>query len=99
MKMLSPEELLELRKEIATLNLAHDSQDEMIRLIDNIIISIIDQEFGWNPVQISLSARANRAFSQSDSCGRVIASATFGQDDTTVKGVTKSEQSTDELTQ
>ena len=43
-------------------------QDELIRLIDAIVISFIDQEYGLDPVQLSLSARANYAFKDEGSC-------------------------------
>jgi hypothetical protein len=71
MKMLSPEELLELRQEISGIAIPEDRADELIRLIDAIAISFIDQHFGLDSVQLSLSARANYAFSRQDSCGRV----------------------------
>lgn len=97
MKMLSPDELRELRTDIATLGLPDDRLDELIRLLDTIIISIIDQEFGWSPVQISLSARANHAFSGQDSCSRVIESGMFCQADADVSGVAKPERSADQF--
>jgi len=97
MKMLTPDEMQELRADIATLGLPDDRQEELIRLIDNIIISIIDQEFGWSPVQNSLSARASRAFSAPDSCSGVLASGTFGQVDAEADGVTKPERSADQF--
>lgn len=62
MKPLTMEELQELRADIAALRLPEDRVDELIRLIDNIIISIIDQNSGRHSVQLSLSARANYAF-------------------------------------
>ena len=97
MKMLSPDELHELRKDIAILGLSDDRQDRLIRLIDGIVISFIDQEFGWSPVQISLSARANRAFSPDDSCGGVLPSGTFRQVDAIENGVAKPERSADQF--
>lgn len=77
MKMLSPEELLELRQEISGIAISEDRANELIRLLDAIAISFIDQHFGLDSVQLSLSARANRAFSQEDSCGRVQSSDKF----------------------
>lgn len=62
MKPLTTEEMSELRADIACLGLPCDRLDEMIRLIDSIIISIIDQNSGRHAVQLSLSARANYAF-------------------------------------
>jgi hypothetical protein len=97
MKMLSPDELRDLREDIASLGLPDDRQDELIRLVDSIIISIIDQEFGWSPVQISLSARANHAFSHSDSCPRVIESGIFCQGDADNDGAAKPERSADQF--
>lgn len=68
MKPLSPDEMNELRNDIAALNIPADRQDELIRLIDAIVISFIDQEYGLDPVQLSLSARANYAFKNDSSC-------------------------------
>lgn len=62
MKALSREELQELRSDLALLCIPDDEADELIRIIDNIVISIIEQNLGLHPVQFSLSARANRAF-------------------------------------
>lgn len=62
MKALTMEEMRELRADIASLNLPDDHLDELIRLVDSIIISIIDQNRGRHSVQLSLSARANYAF-------------------------------------
>lgn len=95
MKMLTPNEMLELRTTIVTLNLPDERQDELIRLIDNIIVSIIDQEFGWSPVQTSLSVRANRVFSASDSCSGLPQSGRFAKVRTEEEGATQPEQSTD----
>lgn len=77
MKMLSPEELLELRQEISGIVMPEARADELIGILDAIVISFIDQHFGLDSVQLSLSARANRAFSQQDSCGRVRSSDKF----------------------
>lgn len=77
MKMLTPEELLELRQEISGIAIPEDRADELIRLIDAIAISFIDQHFGLGSVQLSLSARANYAFSSQDSCARVQSSDKF----------------------
>jgi hypothetical protein len=68
MKPLSPDEMNELRNDIASLNIPADRQDELIRLIDAIVISFIDQEYGLDPVQLSLAARANYAFKGEGSC-------------------------------
>lgn len=61
-RALSPEELQELRKDIAVLDISEERQDELIRLVDSIVTSWIDQAFGLSAVQLSLSARANYAF-------------------------------------
>lgn len=71
MKALSPEELQELRKEIAGLDIPVDRQDELIRLIDSIVTSWVDQAFGLDSTQLSLSARANYAFAAGRSHGIV----------------------------
>lgn len=98
MKMLSQEELLELRADIASLALPQARERELILLIDSIVTSIIDQQFGWSPVQISLSARASRAFSGADSCARVSESGRLSQVDAEVDSVTKLQQSPDGFT-
>lgn len=71
MKALSPEELQELRKDIASLDIPEDRQDDLIRLIDSIVISWIDQAFGVDSAQLSLSARANYAFAAGKFHGNV----------------------------
>lgn len=71
MKALSPEELQELRKEIASLDIPAERQDDLIRLIDSIVISWVDQAFGIDSAQLSLSARANYAFAAGQSHGKV----------------------------
>lgn len=68
MKPLSPDELNDLRNDIATLDISPERQDELIRLIDAIVISFIDQEFGIDAVQLSLASRANYAFKGASSC-------------------------------
>lgn len=62
MKPLTTEEMQELRSDIAHLGLPENKLDELIHLLDNIIVSIIDQNNGRHSVQLSLSARANYAF-------------------------------------
>lgn len=98
MKMLSPDELAELRADVASLGYSQNEMDELIRLVDGIVISFIDQEFGWSPIQISLSARANRAFLADDSCSGVVPSGTFRQVDALGNGVAKPERSADQFT-
>jgi len=71
MKALSPEELRELRKEISSLGICPSRLDEVIHLIDSIVISWIDQAFGFHLVQLSLAARANYAFAGSGECGNL----------------------------
>lgn len=66
MKALTPEELRKLREETAGLGIPQDHQDELIRLIDAIVISWIEQAFGLSPAQLSLSERAKRAFCGAD---------------------------------
>jgi hypothetical protein len=62
MRVLSPDELQELRADIATIGISDERRDELIHLVDAIAISFVDQAFGLNSVQLSLSARANQAF-------------------------------------
>lgn len=62
MKLLSPEEMQELRTELAEFCISDDRKDELIRFLDAIAASFIHQAFGKSPVQLSLSARANYAF-------------------------------------
>jgi len=62
MKMLSSEEMQELRDEIAGLSISDERKDELIRFLDAVAISFIDQAYGLNSTQLSLSARANYAF-------------------------------------
>jgi hypothetical protein len=62
MKMLSPEEMKELRNDIASFGISDERKDELIRFLDAIAVSFISQTFGKSPVQLSLSARANYAF-------------------------------------
>ncbi len=71
MKMLSHEELAELRRDIASLGINEARQDDLIRFIDSVIISFIDRDIGLDPVQLSLSARANYAFAALDTCGNL----------------------------
>lgn len=71
MKMLSAEELAELRAEVAASGYSQSDLDDLIRFVDSIVISFIDQEFGWNSVQNTLSFHANYAFKGTNSCGNL----------------------------
>lgn len=62
MKMLSPEEMQELRNEIADFSISKSRKDEIIRFLDAIAASFIHQAFRKSSVQLSLSDRANYAF-------------------------------------
>lgn len=62
MKMLSPEEMQELRDEIADFAISESRKDEVIRFLDSIAVSFIHQSFRKSSVQLSLSDRANFAF-------------------------------------
>lgn len=42
--------------------MADEEKDELIRIVDGIVSSFVDQAFGLHPVQHSLAARANRHF-------------------------------------
>lgn len=59
--LLTPEELAKCRECIG-LELTDEQKDEVIRLVDGIVTSFVDQAFGLHPVQLSLAARANRHF-------------------------------------
>ncbi len=57
----------EFRSTIGHLLLEDAAKDEIVRYLDAIATSFVDQAFGFHPVQLSLSARANYAFKgQSD---------------------------------
>ncbi|WP_328277855.1 hypothetical protein [Sphingobium sp.] len=62
MSPLTPEELAEFRAHVATFDMTDDRKNDLIRIVDNIAMSFIDQAFGSHPVQLSLSARANARF-------------------------------------
>ncbi|MEO8724047.1 MAG: hypothetical protein ABI395_11120 [Sphingobium sp.] len=68
MKSLSPQELRDLRSDMSGLGIDDAQLDDLIRLIDNVVISIIDQSHGKHPVQLSLAARANYAFQGESNC-------------------------------
>lgn len=74
MNILSENELVELRCEIAHLDIPLERQNAIIHLIDNIIISLLDQARGMHAVQLSLSSRANYAFSGAREYGNFLAS-------------------------
>ena len=59
--LLTPEEFAKCRACIG-LDMADEDKDELIRIVDGIVSSFVDQAFGLHPVQHSLSARANRHF-------------------------------------
>lgn len=65
MKALTPEELCDLRKVVAVFGYSDDKLDELILMVNAILSSIIDQEFGVDSVQLTLSARANYSFAVS----------------------------------
>lgn len=78
MKILSWEEVQELRNEIAGLSISDERKDELIRFLDSVAISFIDQAFGLNSTQLSLSARANYAFNGGKSCANLPSSGIAG---------------------
>lgn len=78
MKALSPQEMDELRADCAGLNLSPERLADLIRLLDNIAISIVAQECGWHSVQLSLSARANYAFNSAENNANLPFSGTSG---------------------
>src|SRR3546814_3674153 len=57
MKMLSPEEMQELRNEIADFAISESRKDEIIHFLDAIAASFIHQAFRKSSVQLSLSDR------------------------------------------
>lgn len=71
MRPLSPEEFAELRLIFTGSAAPCEKTDELIRFLDAVAISFVDQAYGFSSVQMSLSARANCAFSEKDSCDRV----------------------------
>lgn len=74
---LTPEEIAELRQHLADLDISDESKDELIRLIDSIAISLVEQALGFSPVQLSLSARANYAFLGASECDSLEKSETI----------------------
>lgn len=78
MQMLRPDEIEELREHIANLQLPVDRLDVLISLLDSIAISFVSQAFGESTTQLSLSARANRAFAASENRGKLEASKNIG---------------------
>jgi hypothetical protein len=68
---LTPEELQEMRAHIATFDMSDNNKDAIIRLVDNVVISFILSARGLDPVQLSLSARANFAFKGQTDCANI----------------------------
>ena len=66
MKMLSSDEMMEFRNDIANFAISDDRKDELICFLDAIAMSFVSQTFGKSPVQLSLTARANYAFNGAD---------------------------------
>ncbi|MET4131767.1 hypothetical protein ABIE62_000883 [Porphyrobacter sp. MBR-155] len=60
--LFTPEEFEQCRECIADIDMSDADKDELIRIVGNIVASFVDQSFGLHPVQLSLSARANRHF-------------------------------------
>jgi len=71
MKPLTWLELQSIRKEIAGMDISEERMDELILLMDVIVVSWIDQAFGFSAVHLSLSARANYAFAGVDQHGNL----------------------------
>lgn len=82
MRPLSPDKLTEVRSILNGSPAPCEKTDELIRVLYAIAISFVDQAYGFSSVQLSLSARANRAFSGSDSCEGVQLSAKQNDDET-----------------
>jgi hypothetical protein len=68
MKPLTPDELNDLRNDLAALDISPERLDDLIRLVDAVVISFVDQAFGRSAEQLSLAARANYAFNGQASC-------------------------------
>lgn len=66
MKMWSPEEMQELRNEIAGAAISQERID-LLHFLDSVAVSFIDQKFKKSSVQLSLSDRANYAFDSAES--------------------------------
>lgn len=62
MSPLTPEQLEHFRSLIAGIDMPDDRKDEIIRIVDSIAVSFVDQAFGLDPTTLSLSARANFSF-------------------------------------
>lgn len=67
MKMWSPEEMQELRNELAGTSISQDRVDLLIHFLDSVALSFIDQRFKKSSVQLSLTERANYAFNGAES--------------------------------
>lgn len=59
---LTQEQLEQFRKFIASIDVPDEKRDEIIRIVDSIAVSFVDQAFGLDPTTLSLSARANFSF-------------------------------------
>lgn len=78
MKMLSSVEMEELRNDIADLSISDERKDELIRFLDAVAVSFIDQAYGLNSTHLSLSARANYAFNGGKTCANLQPSGVAG---------------------
>src|SRR3546814_2883004 len=76
MKMLSPEEMQELRNEIADFAISESRKDEIIHFLDSISASFIHQAFRQSPVQLSLSDRATYYFHGAENLSNLPATVT-----------------------
>jgi hypothetical protein len=74
MKPLTPEELTDLRNDLAALDISPERLDDLIRLVDAVVISFVDQAFGRSAEQLSLAARANYAFNGQAPCDSFLVS-------------------------
>lgn len=79
MKPLTPDELNDLRNDLAALDLSPERLDDIIRLVDAVVISFVDQAFGNSAERLSLAARANYAFNPNTAYASL---APSGQDKT-----------------
>jgi hypothetical protein len=71
MKMLSQEEIMEFRNEIANFDISESRKDEIIHFLDAVASSFVQQAFLKSSVQLSLSDRANYAFNGAETRARL----------------------------
>lgn len=53
---------MEFRNDLSEFNICDERKDDLIRFLDAVASSFVDQKFGKSTTQLSLSSRANYAF-------------------------------------